>query len=404
MNLYRTKPSAASFLLLLTIVGAFTIAGAQKKKAHKLRATALLELTTDTAGNTVARLTPIVILDAGRFRDASIYKAAPRPMAADIGIVYEAQKSGVPLGYVTITSASNTGGIWTALGKWQTISAVAKKETPAPTPTPGGADEGRPILHRGESTGYTPPSPAPAPTAQPSPQSAPEPEPDDSDRPVLRRRGPAAASPQPEATPSPQPTPAPAGSASATPPVTAPHGTQLMPAVSDNQPSDQRSFVFNWKPGEQEQMEAKLRKFALAQLPPENAKLSDNAFTNVAIRSFDLDESNEAVMVLTGEIPGSYMTSGTKTAPGKFVSRYITLITRVDFEGNLQRLAVSVTDSSRLDVAPRLELIDAVDVEGDGMGELLFREYSFDEKGFIVYSVGRSTVTKLFEGATQPLK
>lgn len=177
-----------------------------------------------------------------------------------------------------------------------------------------------------------------------------------------------------------------------------------MPAVSDNQPSDQRSFVFPWKSGEQEQMEAKLRKFALAQLPPENAKLGDNAFKNVVIRSFDLDESNEAVMVLTGEIPGSYMTPNTKTAPGRFVSRYITLITRVDFEGNLQRLAVSVTDSSRLDVAPRLELIDAVDVEGDGMGELLFREYSFDEKGFIVYSVGRSTVTKLFEGASQPLQ
>ncbi len=402
MNLYRTKLYAAS-LLLLTILGAFTAARAQRKKAHKLRATALLELTTDPAGNTVARLTPIVILDEGRFRDASIYKAAPRPMAADIGIVYEAQKSGVPVGYVTITSASRSGGIWTALGKWQTATALARKETPAPTPAPGGSEDQRPILHRGESSGYTPPAPQPTPAAQSSPQSAPEPEPDDSDRPVLRRRSPAATSRQPEATPSPQPTPPPAGSVPASPAAPTP-GTQLMAAVSDNQPSDQRSFVFNWKPGEQEEMEAKLRKFALAQLPPENAKLGDNAFRNVVIRSFDLDESNEAVMVLTAEIPGSYMTPRTKIAPGRFVSRYITLIARVDVEGNLQRMAVSVTDSSRLDVAPRLELIDAVDVDGDGLGELLFREYSFDEKGFIVYSVGRSTVTKLFEGASQPLK
>ena len=67
-------------------------------------------------------------------------------------------------------------------------------------------------------------------------------------------------------------------------------------------------------------MEAKLRKFALAQLPPENAKLGDNAFRKIAIRSFDLDMSNEAVMVLTAEIPGSYMTPSTKTAPGRFVS------------------------------------------------------------------------------------
>jgi hypothetical protein len=42
------------------------------------------------------------------------------------------------------------------------------------------------------------------------------------------------------------------------------------------------------------------------------------------------------------------------------------VIARVDFEGVPQKLASSVTDSSRLDVAPRLELIDAVDVDGDG--------------------------------------
>jgi hypothetical protein len=76
----------------------------------------------------------------------------------------------------------------------------------------------------------------------------------------------------------------------------------------------------------------------------------------------------------------------------------------VDFEGVPQRLAVSVTDSSRLDVAPRLELIDAVDLDGDGLGELLFREYSFDQKSFIIYGIGRSTVTKVFEGASQDLK
>jgi hypothetical protein len=182
-------------------------------------------------------------------------------------------------------------------------------------------------------------------------------------------------------------------------------GTISLAAVSDSQATDDpRSFDYHWQPGEQEKMEAKLRKFALAQLPPENAKLGDNSFTNVAIRSFDVDSTNEALMVLTAEIPGSYMTSATKAAPGKFVSRYITLIARTDYEGNLQRLAVSVTDSSRLDVAPRLELIDAVDVDGDGYAELLFRQYSFDDKSFVVYGIGRSTVTKVFEGASQPLK
>jgi hypothetical protein len=49
-------------------------------------------------------------------------------------------------------------------------------------------------------------------------------------------------------------------------------------------------------------------------------------------------------------------------------------------------------------------LIDAVDVDGDGLAELLFREYDFDQKSFIIYGVGHGTVTKVFEGASEPLK
>ena len=155
------------------------------------------------------------------------------------------------------------------------------------------------------------------------------------------------------------------------------------------------------------------------------------ALTNVVIRSFDVDLSNDAVVVLTAEVPGGYLateapsnpksptpgaqkgrtaTPSRKTSPAadenpqaKFVSRFITVIARLDTEGNPQKLAASVTDSSRLDVAPRLELIDAVDVDGDGLAELLFREYSFDQKSFIVYGIGHGTVTKVFEGASQPL-
>ena len=52
---------------------------------------------------------------------------------------------------------------------------------------------------------------------------------------------------------------------------------------------------------------------------------------------------------------------------------------------------------------PRLQLIDAVDVDGDGLAELMFREYGFDQKGYMIYGIGRGTVTKVFEGATSPL-
>ena len=403
MNLYRRRTSPASLVVLLAFAFLTISAFAQRRKPHKLRATGLLTLTTDAGGTTTARLTPITILDQGRFEDASIYKATPEPMALDKGVVYEAEKSGVPAGYVTILSSSNQG-IWTALGKWQPVTEE-KTEQPAPPPNSSNSGDDRPILHRGGDESAQPAStPAPAPaqaTPAPTPQ---EEEPEDPDRPVLRRRSPSS-SPSPQPAPAAStPTPAPQG-AVPTAPVSVPKtATQTFVAVSDAEPSDTRSYAWQWKPGDQEKAEAKMRKLAVAQLPHENAQLTESSMQNVVIRAFDLDLSNDAILVLTAEVPGSYVTPGHKGTPGKFVSRYITLIARMNFEGDLERMSASVTDSSRLDVAPRLELIDAVDVDGDGLAELLFREYSFDQKGFIIYGAGRGAVTKVFEGATSPLK
>jgi hypothetical protein len=402
MNLYRRRSFPANLTLLAVCILALAVSSAQqRRKPHKLRATGLLELTTSPTGTVAARLTPITILDQGRFEDASIYKAAPEPMALDKGVVYEVQKSGVPIGYVTLLNASKSG-IWTALGKWQPVTEEAKKsESPPPPPNP---DDDRPRLHRGDSSSAPPAAtPAPTPAAQSTPTPEPE-EPEDTNRPVLRRRPPAGKAPEPEGTPAAsKPTPAPTGGAPATAPVATKPGTQAFVAVSDAQPYDTRSYEFVWKAGEQEKAEAQMRKLAVAQLPRENAQLNEASMTNVVIRAFDLDLSNDAIVVLTAEVPGSYVAAGRKGAPGKFVSRYITLIARTDSEGSLQRLAVSITDSSRLDVAPRLELIDAVDADGDGLAELLFREYSFDQKGFIIYGVARGGVTKVFEGATSSL-
>jgi hypothetical protein len=435
----------ASAVLVLVFAAAFTTATAQRRKAHKLRATAVVEVTTDSSGIVGTRVFPVTILDEGVFHDAGIYKATPQPMALDNGIVYEAQADGIPVGYATILSSANNKG-WIALGKWQIADAPKKSQAPAPVtagddrpvirrdggssqgaPAAGGEDD-RPVLHRGDSS--TPPTasstPAPSSPAQPadspssgSPATDSASASDDADRPVLRRR-----SPQKQdttSTPQPQPTPAPGTSdtsRSATPaPKTpagtaAPHtklpvvlsGTRTFVAVSDNEPADIRSYDFKWKPGEDDGMELKMRKLALAQLPRENAQLNTNSLQKVVMRSFDLDLSNDAVIVFSAEIPGSYLAPGAKDSPGKFISRYVTVIARVDFEGVPQKLASSVTDSSRLDVAPRLELIDAVDVDGDGLAELLFRQYSYDEKSFIIYGVGRSTVTKVFEGASMPLR
>jgi hypothetical protein len=413
MNLYSRSRFLASSVLVLVCAAAVTTAFAQRRKAHKLRATAVVEVATDSAGIVATHVFPVAILDEGGFHDASIYKATPQPMALDNGIVYEVQSNGIPVGYATVLSSTNNKG-WTALGKWQVADEPKKAQAQAAAPVTTGDD--RPIIHRGDASPSATPASTPTPgTGDSTPNSSSanassndsSAAPDDADRPVLRRRSPS--QPEPAATPQSSPTPSTQTPAEGSvvprtklPVITS--GTKTFVAVSDNDPTDVRSYAFKWKAGEEQQMEIKMRKLALAQLPRENAQLNTNSLQNVAMRSFDLDLSNDAVIVFSAEIPGSYLAPGGKSAPGKFISRYVTVIARVDFEGVPQKLASSVTDSSRLDVAPRLELIDAVDVDGDGLAELLFREYGFDEKRFIIYGIGRTTVTKVFEGASMPLR
>src|SRR5215813_2169409 len=184
LNLYRRSRWKVTLALVFVLALVALSVMAQRRAAHKLRAIALLELNTDHKGVKTARLTPIVILDEGNFHDASIYKAAPEPMALGTGVVYEAQKDGLPVGFVTISTAAKDR-IWTALGKWQAESDKPKPKASA-TPTPGSSDD-RPRLRRpgssneaGAAAGSGTPqaSPSASPAASPESRSS-------DDRPVL---------------------------------------------------------------------------------------------------------------------------------------------------------------------------------------------------------------------------
>src|SRR5207253_6025562 len=69
-----------------------------------------------------------------------------------------------------------------------------------------------------------------------------------------------------------------------------------------------------------------------------------------------------------------------------------------DLYGELRKLFSAVTDARHLDVTPRMELIDAVDADGDGRAELLFREISDAGSGYAVYRVGGDQLWQLYEG------
>src|SRR6476469_9396260 len=194
MNLYSRSRFLASAVLVLVCAVAVTTAFAQRRKAHKLRATAVVEVATDSAGVVATHIFPVTILDEGSFHDASSYKATPPPRALDNGIVYD----------IILSCKKNKD--CTALGKWQVAGEPKKAQAPGPVT----AGDDRPIIHRGDATSSATHVSTPAPGTSPattdsSPASTSSNEsagaPDDADRPVLRRRSP----PKQEPTPTPQP-------------------------------------------------------------------------------------------------------------------------------------------------------------------------------------------------------
>ena len=75
----------------------------------------------------------------------------------------------------------------------------------------------------------------------------------------------------------------------------------------------------------------------------------------------------------------------------------MTVVARVDIYGELRKLLAEATDDHHLDVYLRLEFLDAVDADGGGSGQLVFRENSDTAQGFVVYRAGLDRVWPLFD-------
>jgi hypothetical protein len=116
-------------------------------------------------------------------------------------------------------------------------------------------------------------------------------------------------------------------------------------------------------------------------------------FEDVNLRIFDLSNSNEPVLVLSARTPLPQV-----GASGGQLPQEITLVARTDLEGEVQKLFFAQTDSRHLDVSPRMELIDAVDADGDGRGELLFRRTSDAGSAYAIYRVAADQLWPLWEG------
>jgi len=450
-KLYRT----ARWAVILAAIGlmAAQIVAAQfsphEKKLKGPRALGLVELSSSGKGH----LIPIAILIDGEFYDAGAYKAAPVPMALESGTVYEAVRTGISQGLFTVSGALEANNNWIAEGTWQSASALAvaaaaaakKKEAqskPATEPV-----EGPPVLRRASSAKPAEPPP-PAPPAESKPDakpSAPAPaasahgapeapaasaasasasgpavsEEDDPNRPVLKRGAPSPAEVKKRNAPVASPakvaaqTPADAHKAS-TPASSASGSMQLIPAISDADGPDPRPYAFSLKPDEEQKLRKKILALAgdevraraeqlaaesqAAARPPtpsgSKAKPPQPSFEDVQFRAFDLSNSNEPVLVVTAKA----RMPARPNAAGTDLQYIITLVTRDDMYGELHKVFSSITDTQHFDVLARMELIDAVDADGDGRGELLFRQVSDAGSAFILYRVIGDRLWPLFQG------
>jgi hypothetical protein len=163
-----------------------------------------------------------------------------------------------------------------------------------------------------------------------------------------------------------------------------------MVAVSDDYGAEPRSYAFSAKPEEQELYRTSVTKMAeqeLAKRLKSQKAASKNTLQDPRLSVFDLNGNNSPVLVFTAtDVQGR-------------AKYFVTVVARVDPDQTVRKIFVSSTDSDHLDVYPRLELVDAVDADGDGRGDLLFRAYSDAGMRYILYHAAPDSMEILFDGA-----
>ncbi len=338
---------------MLVAAGLASNASSQSKKRSAPRALAVLELAENQAapspskekplavGVGFPRLHPITVLENGAYNDGTIYQASPVPLAVQAGVVYDVQHAGVQTGSFTVKQPSRLHGAWVGTGSWEPGFKVNIGGEPPPEAI---EDDGPPRLKRSTAT-----------------------------------------------TKSSQPVKA-----------DAPWGTaRWLPAISDADKYDTRPYAYSWTPEWKRRHTAEMMALAQRELAaytrcrPARGKSCAMNLEDVQVRAFDLETNNDAQIVLTARTR--------RALAGREQNVYLALIGRLGWQAQVAKVFASVTDDAHLDGTGRMEFIDAIDADGDGRGELLFRRVHNLTQSFELYRVGRERVWKLFDGAESNL-
>jgi hypothetical protein len=194
---------------------------------------------------------------------------------------------------------------------------------------------------------------------------------------------------------------------------------KLIPAISDAGGPPPHSFSFEWLRGEEGDRQKQMTEMAKEQVRSYVAARERNKITakpmrtatgthrpkpaepileNLKMVAYDLWNSNQPVIILSAEAHMPPPPEGTAHSEVQTELQYsVLLVAYPDIYNNLHKLYAGVTDKFHLDVTPRLELVDAVDADGDGRGELLFRQTTDMGTGWIIYRVTADKLWKMYD-------
>lgn len=409
--------------------------------ASHLRAVAVYEYLGDLKKPEKSRLVPVSVWDGTQFQPGGLYLADPEPITVQSGTLYELEQDGTAKGLIDITQAAQIAIGWVGLGKFRpepSPQQLAKLHMPS-RPIDLADDDDKYTPH----FAYRPPKDtgvAGTVSRDSGPKSgSPAPDPDrpvlhnrtgdsstadaDTDRPTLHRHLSSNAGPSFGNTVAPDPDrphlsygiPQSLEKIDKADALTGmPSDMDQMVAVSDPDSKTGHSYAWSWaSPEEKEktlaQMETLARKEVIAAAPPPPAARpvhttptgTHTAHAKPAPRPPELelaDEDFRAFELSWGSGPVYVLTA--RTAGAEAGTKYVTVIAKPDFSGNLLIMLQQVTPFVFLDYRPRMQLIDAVDPTGAERADLLFELRQRNSRQFALYDVSGSQAQQVF--ATGP--
>jgi hypothetical protein len=195
----------------------------------------------------------------------------------------------------------------------------------------------------------------------------------------------------------------------------------LVPAISDAASNELHAFNFNWLKDEEGERRKQIEGIAKQDVQayvnahatatptpvrPGTAKAQAHTpvkkgpepiLENVKMVAYDLWGNNTPVIVFSADAHFPPPPSGTAQSGVPDLQYSVMLVMRPDIYDTLKTLYAGITDRFHLDLTPRLQLIDAVDADGDGRGELLFKEVSDAGTGWILYRASADKLWKMFD-------